>query len=212
MADFLPLFPLQIVVFPGEDLNLHIFEPRYKQLLGECETQGTTFGIPAFIDGEVQSIGTEVELISIEKRYANGELDVKTKGVAPFRILQFYRQAPEKLYAGANIERLEYPEAEGDYLLSEQILELAQELFSLLNIEKSLPEDPKEVETFNIGHHVGFSVEQEYQLLGISEEKERQQFTLEHLENLLPTVRQMDNLRKRAQMNGHFKNIIPPEL
>ena len=46
MARMLPLFPLQIVVFPGEDLNLHIFEPRYKELIGECKDKGIHFGIP----------------------------------------------------------------------------------------------------------------------------------------------------------------------
>ena len=63
----LPLFPLQLVVYPGEKLNLHIFEPRYKQLIQECQEQGTTFGIPAFIDSEIMSIGTEIELLKIEK-------------------------------------------------------------------------------------------------------------------------------------------------
>ncbi len=211
MPDFLPLFPLQIVVFPGEDLNLHIFEPRYKQLLGECESEGATFGIPAFIGGEVKDIGTEIELVSVEKRYDNGELDVKTKGLGPFRILNFYREAPGKLYAGADIERLS-DTRDSDFLLNEKILELLRELFTLLNIEKPAPEDPREMQMFDIAHHVGFSIEQEYELLGIREEKERQAFTLAHLEKLLPTVREMNNLRKRVQMNGHFKNIIPPKL
>ncbi|MEO1628994.1 MAG: LON peptidase substrate-binding domain-containing protein, partial [Bacteroidota bacterium] len=45
-----PLFPLKLVVYPGEQLNLHIFEPRYKQLIRECEQNKVTFGIPAFIN------------------------------------------------------------------------------------------------------------------------------------------------------------------
>ena len=69
MHDFLPLFPLKLVVYPGEQLNLHIFEPRYKQLIREAEHNGTTFGIPAFIEENVMDIGTEIKLLSIEKRH-----------------------------------------------------------------------------------------------------------------------------------------------
>ena len=57
MTDFLPLFPLKLVAFPGEELNLHIFEPRYKQLIREFEQNGTTFGIPTFLDNKVLDFG-----------------------------------------------------------------------------------------------------------------------------------------------------------
>ena len=211
MTDFLPLFPLQLVVFPGEDLNLHIFEPRYRQLVREVEEHNITFGIPAFIDGKVVEIGTEVELLEVAKRYPNGEMDIRTRGLGVFRILEFYRQAPGKLYSGADIQRFELSGG-SDYPLNEKILEFLQELFSLLNIRKELPDDPRHFQTFDVAHHAGFSIEQEYELLCLPKEQDRQLFMLAHLEQLLPTVKEVDNLRKRAQMNGHFKNIIPPEL
>ena len=75
MIDFLPLFPLKLVAFPGERLNLHIFEPRYKQLIRECSENQITFGIPAFIDNKIVNIGTEIKLEKIENTYENGELD-----------------------------------------------------------------------------------------------------------------------------------------
>ena len=84
MPSFLPLFPLQIVVFPNENLNLHIFEPRYKELINECEKEGTTFGIPAFLKQKVMEFGTELEVIKVEKRYGKGEMDIKTKGIGLF--------------------------------------------------------------------------------------------------------------------------------
>ena len=80
----LPQFPLKIVVFPGEQLNLHIFEPRYKQLINECEAEDRTFGIPAFIEKRVMEIGTEVRLEKIVKRHLNGEMDIRTRGVGLF--------------------------------------------------------------------------------------------------------------------------------
>ena len=63
-----------------------------------------------------------------------------------------------------------------------------------------------------MGHHVGLSLEQEYELLSISSEEDRQDYMLEHLERLIPIVKDMETLRKRVQMNGHFKNIIPPNV
>ncbi len=212
MNNLLPMFPLQLVVFPGEPLNLHIFEPRYRQLIEECEEEGITFGIPAYINGKVMDVGTEVELVSVEKRYPSGESDVKTRGLGAFRINQFYRKAPDKLYAGADVERLPHDGGLGDVTQNITILELVEDLFALLNIEKEVPGNPAEFRTFDLAHHVGFSLQQEYQFLCIPTEEARQQYMREHLEKMLPMVREMENLRKRAQMNGHFKNIIPPNF
>lgn len=212
MDAILPLFPLQLVAFPGEPLNLHVFEPRYRQLVQECEEEGKTFGLPAFINGKVMEIGTEMRLLAVEKRYESGESDIKTQGVRPFRIQQFYRQAPGKLYAGADVEWLEAEDDKGDVAISVSILDMLENLFVLLKIDKEVPEDPAEMRTFDLAHHVGFSLEQEYQFLCIPDETARQEYMREHLERVLPMVREMENLRKRAQMNGHFKNILPPKF
>ena len=58
MTNFIPIFPLAIVVYPGEDLNLHIFEPKYKQLINECFEQKKPFGIPVVIDNKMNELGT----------------------------------------------------------------------------------------------------------------------------------------------------------
>jgi ATP-dependent Lon protease len=89
---FLPLFPLRLVVFPGEKLNLHIFEPRYKQLIHECETEGITFGINAFINDTMMPLGTEIKLLSIAKHYENGEMDICTEGVKVYEIEKFHKE------------------------------------------------------------------------------------------------------------------------
>lgn len=212
MQKFLPLFPLQLVVFPGEALNLHIFEPRYRQLIQECEEQGTTFGIPAYIGGNVMDVGTEIRLQSVEKRYDNGELDIKTQGIGLFRIQQFYKKAPEKLYAAADVEKLESDNENSDPIKIEKILEYLRELFTLLRVDKTLPENYQNFITYDWAHHVGFSLEEEYKFLCLLDETERQEVMLEHLERIVPTVREMETLRQRVLMNGHFKNIIPPKI
>jgi Lon protease-like protein len=210
MKDFLPLFPLKLVVFPDEKLNLHVFEPRYKQLVRECEQNGTTFGVPAFLDNKISDYGTELELLSIEKRYDSGELDIKTKGIGVFKIDTFYRTTPNKLYSGADIERMVNQE-KGDLPLYELIREKVAELFTILNLKDNLNIQHNEFNTYHIAHHVGFSLEQEYEFLCLMSERQRQNYMFEHLQKLLPVVREMERLKKRAQLNGHFKNVISPK-
>jgi ATP-dependent Lon protease len=205
----LPLFPLQLVVFPGEFLNLHIFEPRYKQLLNECEEDGITFGIPPFIDGRLGTLGVEMMLLRVEKRYENGELDVRTRGVGLFQVEQFHREAPGKLYPGGIVSTLEYG-IDGDRKLGGHLLSMARSLFHLLNINKPLPTDPDSFLSYDIGHYLGLSIHQENELLAILDEDERRKYLISHLEHMLPMVRETEELRKKALLNGHFKNIIPP--
>lgn len=211
MPSFLPLFPLQLVVFPSENLNLHIFEPRYKQLIKECEEEGKTFGIPAFIGKKVQEYGTEIELIQIVKESPSGEMDIKTRGIGLFRIDTFHRVVEGRLYSGADIERLDFS-TNSDILLNNTIYALVEELFQILKINKTLPEDQDNFSTYEIAHHIGLSVEQEYELLCIRSAYERQEYIKSHLMKLIPVVREMERLRERVQMNGHFKNIIPPKI
>lgn len=210
MTDFLPLFPLKLVVYPGERLNLHIFEPRYKQLIRECDQNGTTFGIPAFIDNQVMDFGTEIRLTEVSKRYDNGELDIKTEGIGIFKIHEYYREAPRKLYSGADIERI-YDDSKGNGHTYHRILMAIEELFQILKIEKEVPANDGHFVTYDMAHHVGFSLEQEYQFLCLPTELDRQQYMLTHLEQLIPIVKEMERLRKKASMNGHFKNVISPE-
>ena len=91
MTNFIPIFPLGIVVYPGEALNLHIFEPRYKQLIAECYTTKKPFGIPPVIQNKVQDFGSLVEITELAKTYDNGEMDIKTRGVRIFRILEMIK-------------------------------------------------------------------------------------------------------------------------
>jgi ATP-dependent protease La (LON) substrate-binding domain len=211
MHDFLPIFPLQLVSFPGEHLNLHIFEPRYRQLIKDCTSNGTTFGIPTIIEQHLSEYGTEMKLLSIEKTYIGGEMDIKTQAIGVFLIKEFYAKAPKKLYAGADIQRIPL-DTTGSYDLNQQIIGKIKELFRILNIQKEIPTNTEDFYTFQVGHHVGFTIAQECDFLKIHAEKERQYYLLAHLDSVLPIAREMEQLRLRAQMNGHFKQVFPPKL
>jgi Lon protease-like protein len=208
----LPLFPLQLVVYPTEQLNLHIFEPRYRQLIHECEETGINFGIPAYIDESVSETGTEMELLRIEKRYPDGKMDVVTRGTGLFRIERFYRQAPGKLYAGAEVQPLPYRLDDGDPARAQELLEQVGELYRLLGVDRQAPTELSTFSTYAVAHHVGFSLKQQYELLTLPGEGQRQAYMLEHLKEFLPQVRHMHEVRQRIQMNGHFRNIKPPNI
>lgn len=207
----LPLFPLGIVAFPDENVNLHIFEPRYKQLINECNESGKTFGIVPFINRKLMNFGTEMQLITIEKEYANGEMDIKTKGLGIFKLDEFITQIPDKLYSGGEITSIP-TDVETDFFVNQQIIELVKELFELLEIKKPLPELNSAFHSYKLGHLVGYTIEQEFEFLTIRNEYDRQVFMLKHLERLLPIIREMQRLQERAKLNGHFRNIIPPDF
>jgi Lon protease-like protein len=207
----LALFPLNLVVFPGEKLNLHIFEPRYRQLVRDCLSEGITFGIPPYRNEAVSSLGTEMQLTGVEKTYDSGELDIHTRAVGIFRIEEFYRQAPGKLYAGGLVEDL--PDNNiGDVILEARITAHMEQLYDVLGLRKLMQELPANYRIYDIAHHLGLNTEQEYQLLEAETEAERQELVLEHLEHILPVLLEAERLKERVRLNGHFKNLTPPNF
>ena len=211
MSSILPLFPLHLVVFPGEQLNLHIFEPRYKQLIIECEKDGKPFGIPFVEDNKPKLIGTEVELVAIRKTYPDGKMDISTVGKGKFKILDFHKRLESRLYPGGEVERMK-TDLEGDIVLYSKIRDMIAELYTFMHIDKDPPDLSEGFTCFDIAHKVGLANHQEYQLLTIESEEARQEYMIDHLEKFIPAVKEMENLRKKIQMNGHFKNVIPPSL
>ncbi len=203
----LPLFPLNIVAYPGERVNIHIFEPRYKQLVKECMDEGSTFGIPVYIKNGVSDYGTEMRVISIEKEYAQGEMDIKTEGIQVFRVHEFFTRLQNKLYPGGQVESLENVE-DADIVLNQKIREQLGILYEALKITKPLDF----VSTFEIAHHIGLNLEQEYALLRQKHESARQQMILEHLERVVPVIIETERLKEKIRLNGHFKNFDPLEF
>lgn len=98
------MFPLGVFLLPGEEIPLRIFEPRYKQLIGECEENSNTFGIPYILGDEIKTYGSEVELLNVVARNNKGEMVIMIKGVRNFHLLDFTETLPGKLYGGGIIE------------------------------------------------------------------------------------------------------------
>ncbi|MFK5121398.1 LON peptidase substrate-binding domain-containing protein, partial [Klebsiella pneumoniae] len=95
LINFIPIFPLSIVVFPGETLNLHIFEPRYRQLIQECFAEQKPFGIPTVLQKGIADLGTLVEITEIVTVHEDGKMDIRTRGLKIFSILELIRSIPD---------------------------------------------------------------------------------------------------------------------
>ncbi|MCO6496848.1 MAG: LON peptidase substrate-binding domain-containing protein [Chitinophagaceae bacterium] len=206
MTNFIPIFPLSIVVYPGEDLNLHIFEPRYRQLINDCHASGKPFGIPVVLDNKTQEMGTLMKIKSIEKVYENGDMDVRTQGIQIFKMLETIETVPDKLYMGAIVT---YPEnkANGRPSLMEKVLAFMKALHELLHIRKDFKKEEALLQSYDIAHHAGLSKQQEYELLEFTDELHRQEYLKRHLVSIIPVVAETEALKKKIKLNGHFKNL-----
>jgi Lon protease-like protein len=208
MKKFLPLFPLSLVVYPKEKLNLHIFEPRYKQLITECYSQSLTFGIPCFINNKIESYGTEMKLLSLKKVYEDGTMDVETQGLGIFKLLSFENPVKNKLYAGGDTKQVELVDDAASEI-TEEVISQVKQLYSLLQIDLDLDFKKYQHLSFELAHKIGLSVEQEYQLLTMASEKSRQEFLVVHLKNAIPMIYEMEQTKERIRLNGHFKYLDP---
>lgn len=206
MTNFIPVFPLSLIVFPGENLNLHIFEPRYKQLINECAAQNKPFGIPSVVNNELKELGTLVQIEEIKKIYDDGKMDITTRGVKVFRLLEVVKELPEKLYSGAIVS---YPEDadDGNRALMDKVVKGIKELHKLLNVSKDFKKPEAELKAFDVAHHIGLNADEEYELLSLFRELHRQEYLKRHLSKVIPLLAEMELLKEKVKLNGHFKNL-----
>jgi Lon protease-like protein len=206
MTELMPIFPLEAVVYPGDALNLHIFEPRYKQLINDCAETEMPFAIPVVIDRKICKLGTLVQLVEITNRESDGQMDIRTRGLKVFRVRRFVKNYPQKLYSGAEVE---YPpdKGTGDPKVMRAVLSAIKKLHRLLNVKKPIPKAESELTGHDVAHLAGLTLTQSYELLGLFDERERQEYLLRHLKRVLPVVAQMESLKERIVLNGHFKHL-----
>ena len=117
----LPLFPLDVVLFPGTPLPLHIFEPRYREMISECLDRKMSFGVVRAKEEGVAEIGCTAEIITVTRKYPDGRLDIVTEGRERFEVMQVNQERSflqaEVLYLQDEPCRLASCEALRDLLL-----------------------------------------------------------------------------------------------
>lgn len=202
----LPLFPLKSVFFPGETVPLHIFEPRYKDLIMDCRREAATFGIPVFIDHGL-SHGIEVQLVEVVNTYDNGEMDVICLARQVFRLLSFTNPMEGKAYAGGEVEFLEMDDR-ADFALRKEVLRLLERLYGLMELPFPIIA-PERFNSYLLAHKMGLSFEQEFQLLKLLGETRRLEFIGDHLRTTINVLGAVERTKGTIKMNGHFRNFDP---
>lgn len=206
MTNFIPIFPLGIVVFPGEEVNLHIFEPRYKQLINDCYVSKKTFGIPVVLKNTVAELGTLVHITEMVQVHADGKMDIRTRGEKIFRTLELVKSIPDKLYSGAIVHYPDNDQRQQPKLL-QQVISGIRELHQAIGVSKDFKKPDHTLISYDLAHHAGLSLEEEYEFFGLMHELQRLEYLKRHLGKILPVVSGIESLKERIQLNGHFREL-----
>lgn len=203
-----PLFPLQLVLFPGEYLPLHIFEPRYKEMINYCLETGESFGLVSYINNKVSRVGCLAPIEKVNKKYDDGRYDITCRGADRFMIQAFNSTRP---YLQGSITPFhdsdeEIGEASG---FLESILPKYRRILSLVSMSGFTDVEEQPRNSFEIARVAGFDLAQKQNLLEIKTEEERLRFINEYFDVLLPRMEKFDEIRKVVRTNGHFKHFPP---
>ena len=201
---FLALFPLQLALFPGEQIPLHIFEPRYKQLINECVHEDIRFGIPAYVNGNISLFGTEVGLVEVTKVYDNGEMDIVIEGIRIFKIVEFQKDVPDKLYSGAVVDYAKNDPAIDPETVGE-LREKFADLMLLLKHSSTALELEDHRLSYGIGMDAGLSLQQRIHMLSLPAEHDRQKFLIDHIDRVIRLVRERNSGAGRVSTNGRAR-------
>jgi len=193
------LFPLELVLLPTERVPLHIFEERYKELIGECLESDREFGLVLSDERGLREIGTRAAVTAVLDRFADGRLNIVVEGRERFRLLALTRG---RSFHTAEIEAIADEEDAPD----DGDLERALEQFALLKELASSDADDPDPEvgqlSFQLASRVDFGAEVKQQLLEQRSEARRLHVVAELLENAVQTMAVEREVRERASTNG----------
>ena len=200
----LSLFPLEVVLFPGQTLPLHIFEERYKEMIGECLENRSEFGVVLVKENAILNVGCTAEITAVTRRHKDGRLDIETMGRRRFEVL-FLDQ--KKAYLRAATQFFEDEAAPAAPDLRRRALELHAEVLELLYSD---PEDrsPHKVEddapqlSFKLAGPLPVELDFKQLLLALRSESERLEKLVEYLQKLRPRLRLASRVRSKAGGNG----------
>jgi Lon protease-like protein len=205
-VNLLPLFPLDLVLLPGETLPLHIFEPRYKEMIGECLELKKPFGIVRAQGETLAEVGCTADIVNVARRYDDGRLDIVTEGRQRFQVGALDQ---ERAFLRAEVAYVEdessAPAAAADL---RRMLELHAQLLEEAGAEP--PPPPEELEddpllSFRVAASLPFDPDFKQTLLGTRSEAQRVRAVTEYFEAILPKLRRTLHVRRKAGGNGHAR-------
>ena len=206
----LGLFFLESILYPGEEKNLHVFEPRYKEMVANCLADDRPFVIMRGSERHIREIGCVADIAQILAQYEDGRVDIAVKGVYRVQIIRIDRR---KLYHQGIVEEYQDTHETASIPKREQLI--AQHI-KLLEISGRTV-DPQFYNSntpisWMIGRNCGLTLDQRQQLLEMQSEDERIEFLIHYLQEFIPVVTEKWEIRQKIISNGHFKDFPPPHL
>ena len=202
VSDLLPLFPLELVLFPGMALPLHIFEPRYKEMIGECLRHDSTFGIVRAVEDGLAQIGCSAEVVTVVKRYEDGRLDIVTRGLRRFEIVEVNQ---ERSFLQAEVTFLK-DDSDASTGARKKALDLHQQLLLMAASGETTPpiiEPPEDLLSFHLISQLPVDLDFKQTILSTPSEMQRLSTLIEYYEAILPKLGKVIQARKKSGSNGH---------
>jgi len=196
----LALFPLELVLLPGTPLPLHIFEPRYKEMIGECLAGDVQFGVVRALEEGIAEVGCTAEIITVTKEYPDGRMDLICEGRKRFEVLELNR---ERSFLQAEV--LMVPDEPGASTQDERgkAVQLHLEILSLAGAVQDLSAADQTQLSFHLAGSLPLDLDFKQKLLAMRSEGQRIQAVGAYLENILPKLRHAAHAREKAGGNGH---------
>jgi Lon protease-like protein len=194
-----PLFPLGLVLIPQELVPLHIFEERYKLMIGECLESGGEFGIVWLSDDGLRDIGCTAEIVRVVDRSEDGRINIVVEGKQPFRLL---RRIDDMAYPAGDIELLEDFDPAADPELAEQARIRYAELVAAATEETPEAESIDGLDAYGMAATVEHPPEAKQALLELRAENDRLRMVDEMFRTAIKRVAYAEETAERAQTNG----------
>jgi Lon protease-like protein len=198
VSSLLPLFPLDLVLLPGVPLPLHIFEPRYKEMIAECLEQKKPFGVVRATDEGVADIGCTAEIVSVTKKYDDGRMDILARGLERFEVIEVNQ---ERSFLRAEITVLQDEDDDDDEPgkpaaeMVTQAVRLHAEIAKLAGTELSGPDEHAGNLSFLLAGSLPLDLDFKQSLLSTLSEAKRLEAVVGYLEAVLPGLRRAAKAR-----------------
>lgn len=195
----LPLFPLDVVLFPGAPLPLHIFEPRYKEMIGECLEQNRIFGLVRARQESLAEVGCAAAIVNVLRKFDDGRLDINAEGRQRFEIVQLNQE--RSFLRGEVIFFDDEPGVPKPAEL-ETLVKLHGQLFEILGQESQL-DAAQPLLSFQVAQDLPVDLDFKQSLLEMKSEAERVTTLIEYYQETIPKVERTLRARVKAGGNGH---------
>jgi Lon protease-like protein len=194
-----PLFPLGLVLLPEESVPLHIFEPRYRTLIGECLEQDTEFGIVLSDEDGQRSVGCSARVARVLERFEDGRLHILVRGTQPFRLLRTVEDLP---YPAGDIELLEDESELPDSDLVAEARERYADLVERVTDERPEDDDLVALDAYGMVATVEVPLPDKQELLEQRSERLRLKQVTSLFASAVERIDQAERMAERARGNG----------